>query len=72
MIKHLNWKEVEARAKEMTDYILVYSYMDCLDCIKQGVPNEGYYYDEASVYWREMYKRKLTVDFKLGEIKWIH
>ena len=61
MIKNLNWNVVEARAKEMTDGVLLWSYRDCLDCIKQGVPNEGYYYDEASVYYKEIKKRKLTI-----------
>lgn len=67
MINNLNWNEVEARAKEMSDSNLLGAYNDCVDCIRKGVANEGYYYDEASVYWRALKKRGLTMNY--GEIK---
>ena len=58
MEKILNWKEKEARAKEMTVEQLEYAINDCVECVKCGV-DEGYYCDEASVYRAELKKREL-------------
>jgi len=63
-MKVLNWKEKERQAKEKTNNELRYAIQDCLECIKQGVPDEGYYYDELSVYRVELGKRKKYVKFE--------
>lgn len=62
MIRNLDWNKVEARAKEMKESDLIFAYFDCLDCIKKAVENEGYYYDEASVYRAEIKSRGILID----------
>lgn len=64
MIKHLDWNKTEASAKAKSDTELLYAYKDCLECIAVNGMNQGYYYDEASVYYKEIKKRKLTLTFK--------
>jgi len=60
IIKNLDWEKTEAYAKDLKLADLLGAYLDCVDCIKKGVPNEGYYYDQASVYRIELNRRNVT------------
>lgn len=62
-MQNLNWTEVEARAKTMTDDELRYAIKDCREAA-EAMGNEprfgkdqGYYTDEGSVYAGELRRR---------------
>ncbi len=65
----LDWAVAEARAERMSDAALWYAKRDALESarVQRGMPEpgpwsackgEGYYYDEASVYARELARRR--------------
>lgn len=55
--KTLDWKSKESKAKKMSIAELEYAIRDCGLCIYNGV-DEEYYSDEASVYYKELLKRR--------------
>ena len=61
MIRSINWNEVEAKYNEADVNVLKYSLKDCLSCVKQGVVNEGYYYDEISIIRQVARKRGIQL-----------
>jgi len=66
MRKKLNWNRVEERARGMESVELHYAILDCKKAADAWHPrhgedpdgNEGYYYDELSVYRREQARRR--------------
>ena len=57
MVKVIDWKGKRAYAKTLSDEALQGAHKDCLDCVKQNVPDAGYYSDEASIYREEIIRR---------------
>lgn len=64
---HLDWNTVAKRARAMSEAALMFAYVDATEAslALRGVPDgngptkgEGYYRDEASVYFREIQLRK--------------
>ena len=64
---HLDWNTVAKRARAMSEAALMLAYVDATEAslALRGVPDgngptkgEGYYRDEASVYFREMQLRQ--------------
>jgi hypothetical protein len=60
----LDWAATEARARQMTSAELHYAHRDCCKAAEalSGAEvigkDEGYYRDEASVYWAEITRRQ--------------
>jgi len=67
MARQLDWNATQARAREMTVPELHYAMLDCHKAAEAAWQLEkagnrvdktqGYYHDEASVYWSEMQRR---------------
>ena len=67
-MQSINWKAVEEKAKGMTSEELRFARLDCLEAgkvawenEKAGVAvskNQGYYHDEAGIYFKELESRK--------------
>ena len=66
----LDWQAIEAKAAKMSIVELRDARKDCIEAgaaawaIIQGGgsvdKDQGYYHDEASVYWRELQKRSIS------------
>ena len=70
-MKTLNWNEKARYAKGLKNVELRFALKDCLDSINVGVCDEGYYYDEASVYRTELAKRKKYVAYNDAGHGWL-
>jgi len=57
MIKQIDWKQKESKARGMTNKELQYAIKDCGDCVRCGIDG-GYYLDEISIYRRELTRRE--------------
>lgn len=63
MSEQIKWNEVADRAKKMTSLELSYAYLDAVKTAQTIGRTEmigkdqGYYMDEASIYWAEMKSR---------------
>ena len=55
-----NWSTEEKRAKKMSIDGLYASIDDCQECIRLGI-NPNKYYDQISVYRKELHTRKVVV-----------
>lgn len=62
----INWNEKQSIASKMTDTELHYAILDCLKTIQvmgnsqMNGKDQGYYYDELSVYRGEQRKRGVS------------
>lgn len=57
LVEHIDWKREQEKASRMSDDSLLMALKDAIEAIQVGVSNEGKYYDQASVYRRELEKR---------------
>ena len=55
--KTINWKQKERIAKKMKIKELRWAIGDCIKTAHLGI-NSGYYYDEVSIYRKELAKRE--------------
>jgi len=56
MKKIINWESKTKYAKKLNTAELQYAINDCSICIKNKI-DEEYYYDELSIYIKELNKR---------------
>ncbi len=63
MKKVIDWKAKESLARKMSDDQLHHAFLDCVQTVSLWRwaddlnDDAGYYFDEASIYWRELKKR---------------
>ena len=57
-MRQIDWNGVKERAEKMTEAEIDATILDCNRAINCKTEDEGYYYDEISIYRTELKRRK--------------